>query len=48
MLPTRWSAFEQTAQSSSGNCDSVVFSIADHAILVQDDKGNQMFEVTMG
>ena len=26
---------------------SVVFSLAEHAILVRDDKGNQMFEVTL-
>ena len=26
---------------------SVVFSLAEHAILVQDDKGKDMFEVTL-
>ena len=26
---------------------SVIFSLADHAILVRDDQGNQLFEVTM-
>ncbi|MGO9641989.1 MAG: hypothetical protein ACLP1Y_11870 [Candidatus Acidiferrales bacterium] len=26
---------------------SVTFSLAEHAILVRDDKGNQMFEVTL-
>jgi hypothetical protein len=28
-------------------CGSVIFSLAEHAILVGDDKGNQMFEVTL-
>ena len=26
---------------------SVIFSLAEHAILVRDDKGNQMFQVTL-
>jgi hypothetical protein len=26
---------------------SVIFSLADHAILVRDDQGNQLFEVTV-